>query len=62
MSFLLITTFTPIDRQKETISYIGDLSDDLSVEAKYTGITYKNDQDSLGGEKFWSSQDNSPKW
>ena len=42
----------PIDRQKETISYIGDLSDDLSVEAKYTGITYKNDQDSLGGENF----------
>jgi len=42
----------PIDRQKETISYIGDLSDDLSVEAKYTGISYKNDQDSLGGENF----------
>ena len=42
----------PIDRQKETVSYIGDLSDDLSVEAKYTGITYKNDQDSLGGENF----------
>ena len=42
----------PIDREKNTFAYIGDISDDLSVEVKYTDIVYKNDQDSLGGENF----------
>ena len=42
----------PIDREKNTFAYVGDLSDDLSVEMKYTDIVYKNDQDSLGGENF----------
>ena len=42
----------PIDRQKNTFAYIGDISDDLSVEMKYTDIVYKNDQDPLGGENF----------
>ena len=42
----------PIDREKNTFAYIGDISDDLSVEMKYTDIVYKNDQDSLGGENF----------
>ena len=42
----------PIDREKSTFAYVGDISDDLSVEMKYTDIVYKNDQDSLGGEDF----------
>ena len=42
----------PIDREKNTFAYVGDISDDLSVEMKYTDIVYKNDQDSLGGENF----------
>ena len=31
---------------------MGDLSDDLTLEMKYTDIYYNNDQDSLGGENF----------
>ena len=42
----------PIDREKSTFTYVGDISDDLSVEMKYSDIVYKNDQDSLGGENF----------
>ena len=42
----------PIDREKSTLTYVGDISDDLSVEMKYSDIVYKNDQDSLGGENF----------
>ena len=42
----------PIDREKNTFSYVGDLRDDLTVEMKYTDIYYNNDQDSLGGENF----------
>ena len=42
----------PIDREKSTFSYVGDLRDDLTVEMKYTDIYYNNDQDSLGGENF----------
>ena len=42
----------PIDREKNTFAYVGDINDDLSVEVKYTDIVYKNDQDSLGGENF----------
>ena len=42
----------PIDREKSTFAYVGDINDDLSVEMKYTDIVYKNDQDSLGGEDF----------
>ncbi len=42
----------PIDREKNTFTYVGDISDDLSVEMKYSDIVYKNDQDSLGGENF----------
>ena len=44
--------FYPIDREKSTFSYIGDVSDDLTIEMKYTDIYYNNDQDSLGGENF----------
>ncbi len=42
----------PIDREKATLSYYGDLSDQLSVEAKFTTVDYYNDNDSLGGEDF----------
>ena len=44
--------FYPIDREKSTFSYVGDISDDLTIEMKYTDIYYNNDQDSLGGENF----------
>ena len=42
----------PIDREKTTLSYYGDLSDNLSIEAKFTQVDYYNDNDSLGGEDF----------
>ena len=43
----------PIDREKTTLSYYGDLSDNLSIgNFKFTQVDYYNDNDSLGGEDF----------
>ena len=42
----------PIDRQKSSITWFSDVSDNLSLELQYLEIDYINDNESLGGEDF----------